>query len=346
MKTGRRRFLQHGAVMGTGLILDSGGWSLKTQPVRQPSLADELTGNFRPVHDPSIIKNGNTYFLFCTGPLTPIRSSTNLVHWELHGDVFSQIPYWAREAIPRSDSIWAPDISYFRGRFHLYYSVSTFGSNRSMIGLATNTILDPDSSDYAWIDEGLVVESQGVSDYNAIDPNLIFDEDGIPWLAFGSHWSGIKMYRLDSETGKRSTEDDTLYSLASRSTHPRAVEAPFIIRKGNYYYLFVSFDACCRGITSTYRVMVGRSEQVTGPYVDRGGVPMLADGGTQVTFPSGRWRGPGHCAILQERDTDYIVYHAYDGQLNGLPTLRIDELVWDNEAWPAILLPEGDEPND
>jgi arabinan endo-1,5-alpha-L-arabinosidase len=346
MKIGRRLFLQHSAVIGTGLALDSGGWSVMTQPARQSAQVDELSGNFRPVHDPAIIKDRDTYFLYCTGPLTPIRSSTDLIHWELRGDVFSQIPDWAREAIPGTDAIWAPDVSYFGARFHLYYSVSTFGSNRSVIGLATNTTLDPDSSDYAWIDEGLVVESQRVNDYNAIDPNVIFDGDGIPWLAFGSHWSGIKMRRLDTETGKLDTQDETLYSLASRAVHPRAIEAPYIIHKGDYYYLFVSFDACCRGFASTYRVMVGRSEQVTGPYVDRDGVPMLEDGGTQVTFPSERWRGPGHCAILQENDTDTIVYHAYDAQLNGLPTLRLDALVWDDEAWPAIFLPEGDESND
>jgi arabinan endo-1,5-alpha-L-arabinosidase len=346
MKIGRRRFVQQGAIMSAGLVLDSNGWSPMIQPMSQLSVTDDLTGNFRPVHDPAIIKDGDTYFLFCTGPRTPIRSSTDLMHWELRGDVFSQIPDWAREAIPRADSIWAPDIAYYNSTFHLYYSVSTFGSNRSVIGLATNATLDPDSSDYAWTDDGLVVESQRVNDYNAIDPNVIVDEDGIPWLAFGSHWSGIKMRLLDPETGKPSTEDESLYPLASRAAHPRAVEAPYIIRRGDFYYLFVSFDACCRGITSTYRVMVGRSEQVTGPYVDRDDVPMLEDGGTQVTYPSGRWRGPGHCAILQENDTDTIVYHAYDGQLNGLPTLRVDALVWDDEAWPAILLPEGDESND
>jgi arabinan endo-1,5-alpha-L-arabinosidase len=127
-----------------------------------------------------------------------------------------------------------------------------------------------------------------------------------------------------------------LYDLATRFENSRSVEAPFIIRKGDYYYLFVSFDFCCRGVESTYRVMVGRSEVVTGPYVDQDGKPMLEGGGTQVTFPTSRWRGPGHNAILQENGEEKIVYHAYDATLNGIPTLRIQTLEWDDDGWPSV----------
>src|SRR5690606_1821910 len=138
-----------------------------------------------------------------------------------------------------------------------------FGRNRSVIGLATNKTLDSASDEYEWVDEGLVVESVASDDYNCIDPNLILDADGVPWLAFGSFWSGIKMRRLDHETGKPSEEDTTLYSLARRRVNSGSVEAPFIIRKGDFYYMFVSFDFCCRGTDSTYHVTVGRSESVT-----------------------------------------------------------------------------------
>src|SRR5690606_11380777 len=211
-----------------------------------------------------------------------------------------------------------------------------FGSNRSVIGLAVNDTLNPQDDAYKWVDRGLVIESFPEDDYNCIDANLIIDADGVPWLAFGSFWSGIKMRRLDYDTGLPSNEDTTLYSLARRTENSGSVEAPLIIRKGDYYYLFVSFDFCCRGVDSTYRVMVGRSENVTGPYIDRDGVPMLEGGGTQVTFPTERWRGPGHNSILQDGDRDYIVYHAYDAEAHGAPTLRIDPLVWDDDGWPAI----------
>jgi arabinan endo-1,5-alpha-L-arabinosidase len=144
------------------------------------------------------------------------------------------------------------------------------------------------------------------------------------------------MRRVDYDTGKLSEADTELHSLATRFENSRSVEAPFIVRKGDFYYLFVSFDFCCRGFTSTYRVMVGRSEAITGPYIDRDGVPMMTGGGTQVTFPTARWRGPGHNAILQEDGEEWIVYHAYDATWDGLPTLRIDRLTWDDDGWPFI----------
>lgn len=297
----------------------------------------ELTGAITGVHDPVIIKENDTYTIFCTGQGIPIRRSKDLLNWKLAlRPIVFILPDWVHEKVPGTNDAWAPDISYYNDKFHLYYSVSHFGENRSVIGLVTNKTLEPDSDDYEWVDEGLVMESTATDNYNCIDPNLILDADGVPWLAFGSFWSGIKMRRLDFETGRPSEEDTTLYSLAQRTVNNGAIEAPFIIRKGDFYYLFASFDFCCRGADSTYYVVVGRSENVTGPYVDRDGVEMLRGGGTQVTFPTERWRGPGHNAILQEDDVDYLVCHAYDAEQNGAATLRIAPLVWDADGWPSI----------
>ena len=168
-------------------------------------------------------------------------------HWKLCGNVFEGVPEWALQEVPGARGIWAPDISHFRGRYHLYYSVSTFGKNRSVIGLATNRTLDPASPDYRWVDEGRVVGSTEADDWNAIDPNLAFDEHGVPWLSWGSFWGGIKMRRVDPQIGKLSAGDTTLHSLASRRPRqPPAIEASFIVRKGRYFYLSVSF-ACAAG---------------------------------------------------------------------------------------------------
>jgi arabinan endo-1,5-alpha-L-arabinosidase len=345
----RRQFLGYGLTLGAGLSLGApllarmqdATESPETTPEGTPTTSLELTGNISPVHDPSIIKEGDTYYVFCTGTTIPIRTSTDLLHWNMAFPplVFIEIPQWAQDIIPGQHDIWAPDISYYNDKFHLYYAVSTFGENTSVIGLATNKTLDRASDDYEWVDEGLVLQSTKSNDYNCIDPNLIVDADGVPWLAFGSFWTGIKMRRLDFATGKPSSDDETLYSLAQRPSPPDAVEAPFIIRKGDFYYLFVSFDFCCRGAESTYHVMVGRSENVTGPYVDRDGLEMLKGGGTQVTFPTDRWRGPGHNAILQDNGIEYIVYHSYDAETAGAPTLRIDPLTWDEDGWPSISTP-------
>ena len=298
----------------------------------------ELQGDVRQVHDPTIIKDGDTFYLFSTRAGIAVRCSKDLVAWRLCGDVFAHLPAWAVSDVPGLRGIWAPDISYFNGRYHLYYSASTFGSNRSSIGLATNQTLDPTSDKFRWEDQGKVISSYKTDDWNAIDPNLVVDEQGEPWLSFGSFWSGIKMRKIDAATGKLSTTDTKLYSLASRPRSaelPGAIEAPAIVRRGGYYYLFVSFDFCCRGVNSTYNIRVGRSRRVTGPYLDRDGKDMMEGGGTLVISGGKRWRGPGHCAILRGETGDKLVYHAYDADARGASTLRITSISWEAD-WPTV----------
>ena len=332
----RRDFLRS-SVVGFGAFL-SNPLTIFAQGADVSRTLD-VTGAIRDIHDPVLIKQDDSYYLFSTGVGILVKRSTDLLTWRVArgGTVFQQMPEEASDYVTGATNIWAPDISYYNDRYHLYYSVSTFGSSRSAIGLATNKTLHFDDDDFEWVDHGIVVQSDHGDNYNAIDANLILDADNEPWLVFGSHWSGIKMIKLDYETGKQSSEDDTLYAVASRAVHPRAVEAPFIIYRHGYYYMFVSFDQCCQGSASTYNVRVGRSEAVTGPYEDRDGVDMMQDGGTQITFPTSRYRGPGHNGIYSEDGQDYIVYHAYDAVQGGTPTLRIDPLEWDSDDWPFIL---------
>lgn len=344
----RRQFIGTGLMAGAGLgviLAGSGNMPTQAQSLTATPKNDsndkmglDLSGTIRRIHDPVVIKGEDAYYLFCTGVGIPMRRSEDLLQWEIASppSVFTVLPAWVRQAIPGQGDVWAPDIAYFNDKYHLYYAVSTFGKNRSVIGLATNVTLDSKDPRYAWVDEGLVIESVATNNYNCIDPNLVIDANGGAWLAFGSFWSGIKMRRLDYATGKLSTEDTKLYSLATRFVNSGSVEAPFIIRQGEFYYLFVSFDFCCRGADSTYRVMVGRSPTITGPYVDKDGVAMTRGGGTQITFPTERWKGPGHNGIVREKDADYIVYHAYDAANNGVPTLKISKLVWDAEGWPSL----------
>jgi arabinan endo-1,5-alpha-L-arabinosidase len=315
------------------------------QPV-PASLNDRLTGDLTPVHDPCIIKQGDTYHLFCTGQardptgLLPWRTSKDLVNWTLNGRVFESIPQWAQDAVPGTLGMWAPDIAYFNGRYHLYYSCSTFGSNRSVIGLASNKTLDRQSPDFKWEDRGLVVKSERDDDFNAIDANHLIDRDGRHWLCLGSFWSGIKLFPLDPETGKPFPNDSRKYSLASRpAPHdaPSAIEAPFMIERGGYYYLFTSFDYCCRGASSSYYIVVGRSRDVLGPYLGRDGKSQMAGYGTVVLRGNRRFRGPGHQAVLRDGARDYLVYHAYDAEHDGRSTLRIAPIEWTSDGWPSVL---------
>jgi arabinan endo-1,5-alpha-L-arabinosidase len=321
-----------------------------------------LEGDVEYTHDPSIAKEGSTWYLFATdnGPIRngelPIRCSEHLHRWKLCGYVLDKIPDWIKQESPATRELWAPDISYFNGEYHLYYAFSLFGKNTSGIALLTNQTLDPKSADYHWVDKGLVLRSRLEDDFNAIDPNLVPDERGQPWLAFGSFWTGIKMRQIDARTGLLSMTDTKLYSLARRK-HPenpgpnppglpgnwQAIEAPFIVRHRHYFYLFVSLDLCCRGTKSTYKTMVGRSSSVTGPYVDAGGTPMLEGGGTPLLLGNEHGVGPGGESVLQQKNGDIIVFHAYDAK-SGHAFLQISTLAW-VKGWPKAELQGGNPAN-
>jgi len=331
----------------------------QTSPEATPH-AISVSGDIEYTHDPSIAKDGDTWYLFSTasGPNRkgelPIRCSEDLHRWTVCGSVFDQIPQWIKQQSPETKELWAPDISFINGEYRLYYAFSVFGKNTSGIALMTNKTLNPKNPDFHWVDRGLVLSSRLEDNFNAIDPNLIVDEKGEPWLSFGSFWTGIKMRKIDLKTGLLSSEDTKLYSLAARKRpqNPppdppglpgnwQAIEAPFIVHHGDFYYLFVSFDLCCRGRKSTYKTMVGRSRTVTGPYVDANGIAMLEGGGTPLLVGNARWFGPGGESILQQAGEDIIVFHAYDSG-TGHPYLQISSIAWVHD-WPEATL-NGNDP--
>lgn len=282
-------------------------------------------------HDPTVVKTPDgSYLVVTTGDNLPIKTSTDRIAWRHAGVVWPNGAPWTTPYTNGGRSLWAPDISYHNGQFYLYYSASTFGSQRSAIFLATS----PTGAAGTWTHQGLIIESDASVDYNAIDPNLIVDDSGQWWLSFGSFWTGIKMIRLDPNTGRRSQTDTAVRSLARRTTADGAIEAPFIYRHGGYYYLFVSFDRCCQGAASTYRIMVGRSTSVTGPYVDRNGVAMTAGGGSQILAGHGSIHGPGHQAVLRDGASDVLFYHYYAD--NGASFLGINLIGWDSTGWPYV----------
>ena len=298
----------------------------------------EPQGFIQRIHDPVIAYETGTYYVFSTGSLIPFICSGDKVTWEFCGRVFEKNPGWTREVNSNLVDIWAPDISFFNDQWHLYYAVSQFGSQESAIGLATNTTLDPDSPDYEWVDQGEILRSQAGDQWNAIDPNLVLD-DGEPWLAWGSFWEGIWMRKIDRATGKLDPNYSKNHQLANRSSgsdRTSAIEAPFIIHRDGYWYLFVSFDQCCQGVNSTYHVRVGRSEELTGPYLDREGVRLLDGGGTLILSAYGQWKGPGHNGMLFEDGIYWMVYHAYDANQIGIPKLRLESISWDADGWPSL----------
>jgi arabinan endo-1,5-alpha-L-arabinosidase len=290
-----------------------------------------VTGNIT-VHDPSMVKGTDgVYYLFSTHNGIEIRTSTDRTAFTLAGSVLPNGATWATAYSSNVKDLWAPDVSYHSGTYFLYYAVSSFGSNHSAIGLATSTTAKPGS----WTDKGVVYTSNSGTTYNAIDPALSVDSSGKWWLTFGSFWTGIKMIAIDPGTGKQLSSNTTRYGIAQRSS-PDAEEASYIVRHGGYYYLFVSWDYCCQGVNSTYRVMVGRSTSITGGYVDRSGVAMTSGGGTEVLSTHGNIIGPGGQSVISDTDHDLLVYHYYDGNAGGLNKLGINFLGYDSSGWPYV----------
>jgi len=312
----------------------------RSQPVRE----------FRgfPAHDPVMIKQDSVYYLFTTGNGISVASSTDMKNWTRLAPVFSSKPEWITEEIVpgfRGNHLWAPDISFVNGTYYLYYSASAFAKNTSAIGVATNKTLHPSDPDFKWVDHGIVVHSVPNRDFwNAIDPNLIMAGRNEGWLAFGSFWGGLKLVKLSPDLLSLAQPEEW-YTIARQprtfaldDTDPGdgAIEAPFIYRHYQYYYLFVSVDYCCRGLDSTYKILVGRSRNVEGPYVDKDGVLLSRGGGTLVAEGNEDWAAVGHCSAYIFDGKSYLVFHGYDRRDNGRSKLIIREIKWDGSDWPSI----------
>lgn len=277
-------------------------------------------------HDPVLIKEGNTYYLYHTGTRVPTKTSPNLVNWSNAGSALASVPAWHASTVPdnRSGDLWAPDISYSNGTYWLYYSVSSLGSQTSAIGLATRSSLSSGS----WQDQGMVITSSTYpADENAIDPNIIADTQGNVWMNWGSWWNGIHIVQLNPQTGKPAAGVQPVH-IAGRNG--AGIEGSFIIHARGHYHLFTSWDRCCAGANSTYNMRYGRSSNVTGPYVDKAGRPLASGGGTLLS--DGTPYPGGHNSVFEENGNYYLVYHSYTPG----NTLQIRRLFFDSQGWPTL----------
>ncbi len=325
------------------------------------------------IHDPVMAQQDGTYYLFGTGKGIDVYSSPDMENWTREDPVFDEAPDWTFDLVPDFDNVeWAPDIAEHDGTYYLYYSVSQFGRNNSAIGVATNETLNPDDPNFEWVDHGKVVQSvPGRDMWNAIDPNLAFDNEGTPWMSFGSFWMGLKIVKLRDNLTEITTQPQTWHTIAARhrywklderdagdAANPEldyeelytgdilesaqnmefgATEAPFIFKKNDYYYLFLSRDRCCRGLESSYKIAVGRSKSITGPYLDKGGEELIHGGGTIIAKENEDWAAVGHQAAYTFDGTDYLIFHGYDKSDDGDAKLIIREITWE-DGWPEISL--------
>jgi len=220
----------------------------------------------------------------------------------------------------------------------------------------TNKTLNPESPDYKWTDQGVVVRSvQRKTNWNAIDPNMIVDDKGNPWLTWGSFWDGIQLVKLKKDfktpVGEPKTvarrylrrnmaqlvsPEDQARAAQAPDAGANAIEAPFLIKDGKYYYLFVSWDYCCKGVNSNYKVAVGRSKNIEGPYLDRNGKDMAEGGGEVIAQRDNQFYGIGHSSAYKFDGQWYFMAHAYSVADNGASKLVIKKMHFDSDGWPVL----------
>lgn len=282
------------------------------------------------IHDPSMLKAGSTYSLFSTHSLIHAHTSPDRVNFSDDGYALASLPSWTSTYTGGSGDLWAPDASAHNGVYWLYYAASTFGSTNSAIGLAQS----PGGAPGTFIDSGApAYTSADCAGSNAIDPTSVVDAAGGAWLAFGSWSSGIQIVPVNNTTG---IPNGTACTQLAYHPSGSGIEGSYIYPHGDYYYLFASIDTCCNGVTSTYRIIVGRSTSVTGPYLDRGGLALNSGGGTIVLSAHGNINGPGGESLFTDTDGDILVYHYYDGNNNGYPALGINVVSWTSDGWPFL----------
>jgi arabinan endo-1,5-alpha-L-arabinosidase len=307
-------------------------------------------------HDPVMAYEQGTYYLLSTGMGIQWATSKDRKTWVVQPTPFiEKLPQWAYDSVPGfRGHVWAPDIIRWHDRWWLTYSCSTFGKNTSAIGL-----MSADRLNGEWRDEGCLVRSEAKRDnWNAIDSNIAIDDNDQPWLVWGSFWDGILLCEASLLNNKEKIKNGCAKTIARRinlkdslkaAPNPtskfagrNAIEAPFIFKKHGWYYLFVSWDYCCRGSKSNYRVMVGRSKNISGPYLDREGNDMAAGGGT-LFFEGDKqqYEAAGHCAAYtlptpDGGEEDLFICHGYSATRDGMALLIQRPIRWTADGWPTL----------
>ena len=302
------------------------------------------------VHDPNMIQDkSGTFWLY--GTHNTLASSTDMVHFTTvtSGDINPDFSWWATEnttATGGRTDIWAPDVMYANGTYYQYYSMPVYdtpsvaGSNKgaeAVIALATSS--NPNGP---WIDAGKIIASCGTESgcstkFNAIDPAPFIDASGKWWLSFGSWNDGIHVLQLDPASGLRLASNTTLYNIAYRAAGEEgSFIYPYVFNGTQYYYYFAPLSVCCSGTTSTYRIIVGRSTSPTGPFLDRGGLDLHNGGGTVLLSAHANIYGPGGQSVMTVNSKPLLVYHYYDGNTNGTPTLGLNWISFDASGWPYL----------
>ncbi|MGM0530196.1 MAG: family 43 glycosylhydrolase [Bacteroidota bacterium] len=280
----------------------------------------------RSMPDPTIIKGRNGYFyLYATEDTrnTPISKSEDLVNWQFVGTAFSED---TRPTFEPDGGLWAPDINFINGQYVLYYSMSVWGGGETC-GIGAAIASRPEGP---FIDKGKLFRSNEIGVHNSIDP-FYMEEDGKKYLFWGSFFGLYAIELKDDGLGLK-------HGAEKQQIAGDAFEAIYIHKKDDYYYLFASIGSCCEGVNSTYKLVVGRSTSLFGPYVDKDGVDMMDNGYEIVVDSNDQFVGNGHCSEIVQDDAgdDWIFYHGYDvDNPDKGRVVLLDQVEW-VDGWPVI----------
>lgn len=319
--------------------------------------ADPTTWGAKNAHDPTVVRGEDgLWYMFSTDAAVGIdeipagahvRTSPDLVEWTFVGTALPGVPAVAA-AHTGATGLWAPEVLLWPGadpdrRWHMYYSASSFGSRTSAIGLATA----PRAAG-PWTDEGIVVATtHGVDEHNAIDAAVEFDRDGFPWLTYGSFFGGIHTLPLYEATGLAALPGDSGELIARRpASVDTAIEGAYIeYRPGtDDYVMYVSYDS----LFDTYSVRVGIADEITGPYFDAAGRPLLDPepgqeqrAGTKILgghrFRDGTgWIAPGHNSIFRDGDARFLVHHVRHADDPTRHEAQIRRVHTTASGWPIV----------
>ncbi|PGH18305.1 hypothetical protein AJ79_00644 [Helicocarpus griseus UAMH5409] len=292
------------------------------------------------LHDPALIQGDDgTYFRFSTGNRISYASAPSIEGpWTALGSV---LPDGSSIDLPGNNDLWAPDVQKVNNAYHLYYTVSTFGTQNSAIGLATSPSLAPGT----WTDRGSTgVTSDSSKPYNAIDGNLIATGDGAYQLSFGSFWNDIFIVAMNGD-GTSTAEGVSSINIAYEPAGTHAIEGPYVYRYGDWWYLFFSAGICCGydgerpAPGEEYRIKACRSDRVDGGYVDANGVDCMAGGGTVVLESHDNVYGPGGQGVYTDPDLGPILYYHYVdtniGYADGQKLFGWNQIDF-SSGWPVV----------
>lgn len=275
--------------------------------------------------DPTVIKGDDGYFyLYATEDIRnmPIHRSKDLINWESVGTVFTKE---TRPTFEPKGGLWAPDINKIGNRYILYYSMSRWGGEWTCgIGVAT-----AEKPEGPFIDHGMMFRSSDIGVQNSIDPFNI-EENGKKYLFWGS-FRGIYGIEL-SQDGLAVAPGAIKKQIAGT-----AYEGTYIHKRNGYYYLFASTGTCCEGLKSTYQTVVGRSDNLWGPYVDKKGNLMLENNHEILIHKNKDFVGTGHNAelVADKNGDDWVLYHGVSVANPSGRVLLLDKVIW-KEGWPTV----------